>query len=197
MTACQTASLTPVCAVQSTTEPKILSCSTKSYYSKATWRLQGGRKIKFAQIAKTGLTFLAKQIIIQELHAGVLELADETDSKSVGGDTVWVRPPPPAYKKASPGVSCLRAFFCIAVVRGRTGRRAAARNQQSSGLLVSPRETQPAGKVTGKGPEASHSRGKGSNRAQCINPPFGWHTATQRRDFSCPCSKNYCCCSPL
>ena len=30
--------------------------------------------------------------------------------------------------------------FRIAVVRGRTGRRAAARNQQSSGLLVSPRE---------------------------------------------------------
>ena len=29
-------------------------------------------------------------------YAGVLELADETDSKSVGGDTVWVRPPSPA-----------------------------------------------------------------------------------------------------
>ena len=40
--------------------------------------------------------------------------------------------------------------FCIAVVRGRTGRRAAARNQQSGGLLVSPRETPSAGKETRK-----------------------------------------------
>ena len=28
--------------------------------------------------------------------AGVMELADVTDSKSVGGDTVWVRVTPPA-----------------------------------------------------------------------------------------------------
>ena len=29
-------------------------------------------------------------------HAGVMELADVTDSKSVGSNTVWVRVPPPA-----------------------------------------------------------------------------------------------------
>ena len=32
-------------------------------------------------------------------YAGVMELVDVTDSKSVGGDTVWVRVPPPAPKK--------------------------------------------------------------------------------------------------
>ena len=32
-------------------------------------------------------------------YAGVLELADETDSKSVVSDGVWVRVPPPAPTK--------------------------------------------------------------------------------------------------
>ncbi len=34
------------------------------------------------------------------LSAGVMELVDVTDSKSVGGDIVWVRLPPPAPEKA-------------------------------------------------------------------------------------------------
>ena len=34
--------------------------------------------------------------------AGVMELVDVTDSKSVGGDTVWVRVPPPAPVAAPP-----------------------------------------------------------------------------------------------
>ncbi len=35
-----------------------------------------------------------------EIYAGVVELADAQDSKSCGSDTVWVRPPPPAPKRA-------------------------------------------------------------------------------------------------
>ena len=38
--------------------------------------------------------------------AGVMELADVTDSKSVDGDIVWVRVPPPAPKKKSRIHSC-------------------------------------------------------------------------------------------
>ena len=36
----------------------------------------------------------------KEIFAGVMELADVTDSKSVGSDTVWVRVPPPAPKNS-------------------------------------------------------------------------------------------------
>ena len=38
---------------------------------------------------------------MQHIFAGVMELADVTDSKSVGSDTVWVRVPPPAPRKKS------------------------------------------------------------------------------------------------
>ena len=36
------------------------------------------------------------------LYAGVMELVDVTDSKSVGSDTVWVRVPPPAPAQKFP-----------------------------------------------------------------------------------------------
>ncbi len=40
--------------------------------------------------------------IIIEIQAGVSELADETDSKSVVSNGVWVRVPPPAPKITTP-----------------------------------------------------------------------------------------------
>ena len=39
-----------------------------------------------------------------------MELADVTDSKSVGGDIVWVRVPPPAPEKSTNLVSRLVLF---------------------------------------------------------------------------------------
>mgnify|MGYP007008475397 CR=1 FL=1 len=37
-------------------------------------------------------------MLIYKTYAGVLELVDEADSKSVVSDGVWVRVPPPAPK---------------------------------------------------------------------------------------------------
>ena len=69
---------------------------------------RGGKAVVFCPAAKFFLRWPSKSVIISKhsysmsvlpttKSAGVLELADETDSKSVGGDTVWVRPPSPAF----------------------------------------------------------------------------------------------------
>ena len=54
-----------------------------------------------------------KLICVQNLNifAGVMELADVTDSKSVGSNTVWVRVPPPAPNTEAP-VGCLCVWLC-------------------------------------------------------------------------------------
>ncbi len=68
---------------------------------------RGGKAVVFCPAAKFFLRWPSKSVIIIKYSysmsvlpttksAGVLELADETDSKSVGGNTVWVRPPSPA-----------------------------------------------------------------------------------------------------
>ena len=50
-------------------------------------------------------------ILEADRRAGVLELADEADSKSVGSDTVRVRPPPPAPNKSLFCPSDKRGFY--------------------------------------------------------------------------------------
>ncbi len=60
-----------------------------------------------------------KLIYVQNLNtfAGVMELADVTDSKSVGSNTVWVRVPPPAPNTEAP-------VGCLCVWLSRTGLEA-------------------------------------------------------------------------
>ena len=48
------------------------------------------------------------------VRAGMSELADEADSKSVDGNIVWVQVPLPAYKNLRFPTGNLRSFFFAA-----------------------------------------------------------------------------------
>ena len=58
---------------------------------------------------------------MQVIFAGVMELADVTDSKSVGSDTVRVRPPPPAPCKKPLLSTGQKRFFTMISVPDGTG----------------------------------------------------------------------------
>ena len=55
----------------------------------------GGSEI-LVGFRKVPLEFSGESEYNKKRLAGVMELVDVTDSKSVGSDTVWVRVPPPA-----------------------------------------------------------------------------------------------------
>ena len=54
--------------------------------------------MKFVRNLRTALA-IKVEMWYNNPNAGMLELADEADSKSVGSDTVRVRPPLPAVRK--------------------------------------------------------------------------------------------------
>ena len=48
-------------------------------------------------------------------------MADAPDSKSGGGNIVWVQVPPPAPKENLADETCLRDFF-VAILTGKRGK---------------------------------------------------------------------------
>ena len=53
---------------------------------------------------------------MNNVNAGVMELVDVTDSKSVGSDTVWVRVPPPAPNQYNPNLFPIGNGFGLFVI---------------------------------------------------------------------------------
>ena len=68
------------------------------------------------------LRFLGQDIgrRLKNINAGVSELADETDSKSVIRKGVWVRVPPPAPKHSNPNLLPIGETFGFVVFFNET-----------------------------------------------------------------------------
>ena len=98
-----------------------------------------------------------KLIYVQNLNifAGVMELADVTDSKSVGSNTVWVRVPPPAPNTEAP-------VGCLCVWLSRTGLEA-GETKRSCGAFCPAGERKQSGRAA-----RSASKGRFERR---VPPP--------------------------
>ena len=98
-----------------------------------------------------------KLIYVQNLNifAGVMELADVTDSKSVGSNTVWVRVPPPAPNTEAP-------VGCLCVWLNRTGLEA-GETKRSCGAFCPAGERKQSGRAA-----RSASKGRFERR---VPPP--------------------------
>ena len=115
---------------------------------------------------KISLDFLKIYDIIIYALGGMMELADLPDSKSGGGNTVWVRGPLPLPTKAMRK----RCFFCL-----KAGREESGAEKQSGGLF---RPRRP------NGDEPRYSRSTSANdkkEMRKLNQPI--EKSTQKADF--------------
>ena len=106
-----------------------------------------------------------KLIYVQNLNifAGVMELADVTDSKSVGSNTVWVRVPPPAPNTEAP-------VGCLCVWLSQTGLEA-GETKRSCGAFCPAGERKQSGRAA-----RSASKGRFERR---VPPPAPWRVFLQ------------------
>ena len=111
------------------------------------------------------LRFLGQDIgrRLKNINAGVSELADETDSKSVIRKGVWVRVPPPAPNTEVP-------VGCLCVWLSRTGLEAGG-TKRSCGAFCPAGERKQSGRAA-----RSASKGRFERR---VPPPAPWRVFLQ------------------
>ena len=80
-------------------------------FTRGNWRCSCKTAAFLQRMGKLYLNFQPVSDIISKVNAGVMELVDVTDSKSVGSDTVWVRVPPPAPRRSKLHIACSDFFY--------------------------------------------------------------------------------------